>query len=72
MIISSDGTKSLAEHKQVVYAWKGSDAGIEKAFPKLDLDGNGQLSRKEFRELWSDFWRGDDPTSPSQWVFGPY
>jgi hypothetical protein len=37
-----------------------------------DLNGDGQLSRTEFRELWSGFWRGDDPKSPSQWVFGPY
>lgn len=26
----------------------------------------------EFRDLWSGFWLGDDPKSPSQWVVGPY
>ncbi|WP_433004005.1 EF-hand domain-containing protein [Kribbella sp. CA-294648] len=69
---NGDDRIALAEHKQVVYAWKGSADGIEDAFEKLDLDGDGQLSRTEFRDLWADFWRGDDPKSPSQWVFGRY
>ncbi|MFF1823374.1 EF-hand domain-containing protein [Kribbella sp. NPDC058245] len=64
--------EARTEHKQVVYAWKGSDDGIEEVFGKLDLNGDGQLSRKEFRELWSGFWRDDDQESPSQWIFGPY
>ena len=69
---NGDGQIALEEHKQVVRAWKGSDEGVEDVFPQLDLNGDGHLSRDEFRELWSGFWRGDDPDSPSQWVFGPY
>ncbi|HEV7808793.1 MAG TPA: EF-hand domain-containing protein [Solirubrobacteraceae bacterium] len=67
-----DGRISVEEHKQVVKAWKGSDDGGDETFPRLDLDGDGQLTQDEFRELWSDFWRGDDPTNPGQWMFGPY
>ncbi|MDX6681102.1 MAG: hypothetical protein QOG94_1141 [Solirubrobacteraceae bacterium] len=67
-----EGRISAEEHKQVVKAWKGSDEGAEEVFPRLDLDGDGYLSQDEFRELWSDFWRGDDPASPGQWMFGPY
>jgi Ca2+-binding EF-hand superfamily protein len=69
---NGDDRIALAEHQQVVHAWKGSHDGIAEVFPKLDQDGDGQLSRDEFRDLWSGFWRGDDPKSPSQWVFGPY
>ncbi|MET7280497.1 EF-hand domain-containing protein [Kribbella sp. NPDC005582] len=67
-----DDRISLTEHKQVVYAWKGSGDGIEDVFPQLDVNGDGHLSRSEFRDLWSGFWRGDDPESPSQWIFGRY
>jgi Ca2+-binding EF-hand superfamily protein len=69
---NGDDRIALTEHRQVVYAWKGSDDGIEEVFGKLDLNGDGHLSRKEFRELWSGFWRDDDQESPSQWIFGPY
>jgi Ca2+-binding EF-hand superfamily protein len=69
---NGDGRIAVEEHKQVVKAWKGSDGGVDEVFPRLDLDGDGYLSRAEFRELWADFWRGDDPASPGQWVFGPF
>jgi Ca2+-binding EF-hand superfamily protein len=67
-----DGLIAVEEHKQVVQAWKGSDAGVDEVFPRLDLDGDGYLSHAEFRELWADFWRGDNPSAPGQWVFGPF
>lgn len=69
---NGDERIAIAEHKQVVRAWKGTDEGVDEVFPMLDLNGDGYLSRDEFRELWSGFWRGDDPESPSQWVFGTY
>ncbi|GAA1676721.1 EF-hand domain-containing protein [Kribbella yunnanensis] len=69
---NGDDRIALTEHKQVVYAWKGSDEGIEEVFPQLDINGDGHLSRAEFRDLWTAFWSGDDPDSPSQWVFGRY
>jgi Ca2+-binding EF-hand superfamily protein len=69
---NGDERISVEEHKQIVRAWKGTDEGVEEVFPRLDLNGDGYLSQAEFRELWSDFWRGDDPAQPGQWVFGPY
>ncbi len=68
---SGDGRISVEEHKQVVEAWMGTGEGAEEAFPRLDLDGDGHLSRDEFRELWFEFWAGADESAPGQWMFGP-
>ena len=67
-----DGRISLDEHRQVVAGWKGSDSGVEEVFDRLDLNGDGHLSQAEFRELWGEFWHGDDEAHPGQWVLGPY
>jgi Ca2+-binding EF-hand superfamily protein len=67
-----DGHVTLEEHKQVVFAWKGTDAGDEEVFALMDSNGDGYLSRAEFRAHWFEFWAGDDEDAPGQWVFGPY
>src|SRR6266849_4817087 len=45
---NGDGMIGFDEYKQVVKGWKGSDAGTDEAFPQLDLNGDGHLSRDEF------------------------
>lgn len=69
---NGDGKIGAEEYEQVVTGWKGYEADADGIFPLLDLDGDGSLSRDEFAELWAEFWRGDDPTSPSKWFFGPF
>jgi Ca2+-binding EF-hand superfamily protein len=68
---NGDNSISVEEHKQVVKAWTGSDEGVEEVFPRLDLDGDGRLSRDEFRQLWFEFWAGADESAPGRLVFGP-
>ncbi|MEV6864115.1 hypothetical protein AB0M44_24300 [Streptosporangium subroseum] len=36
----------------------------------MDLDGDGHLTRDEFRTHWTEFWAGDDPDAPGSYVFG--
>jgi Ca2+-binding EF-hand superfamily protein len=67
-----DGRIGPAEYAQVVTAWKGYGASADGIFPLLDLDGDGSISQDEFVGLWTGFWIGDDPSSPSKWVFGPF
>lgn len=67
-----DGRIGPAEYEQVVTGWKGYEASTEGIFPRLDLDGDGSISQDEFTHLWTGFWMGDDPASPSKWVLGPF
>ena len=69
---NADGRISAAEYRQLIEAWNGCETDTDEIFPLLDLDGDGQLSRQEFTELWTEFWAGDDPDSPATWVFGRF
>lgn len=68
----ADGRIGSAEYEQVVTGWKGYQASADGIFRHLDLDSDGWISRDEFTRLWTGFWTGDDPSSPSKWVFGPF
>ncbi|OLF14661.1 calcium sensor EFh [Actinophytocola xanthii] len=67
-----DGLVTATEYRRMIEAWSGRSTDTDEVFPLLDLDGDGLLSRAEFAELWTDFWAGDDPRSPGNWVFGRF
>jgi Ca2+-binding EF-hand superfamily protein len=67
---NSDGKISEDEYQHVVTGWKGPEADTGDIFHKLDLDGDGFITRDEFAIHWHEFWTGDDDTSPSQFIFG--
>jgi Ca2+-binding EF-hand superfamily protein len=66
-----DGRISAAEHREVVETWNGRPVDTVAVFPRLDLDGDGYLTRPEFTLLWSQFWIGDNPAEPGNLMFGP-
>ena len=41
-------------------------------FVKLDLDGDGAISRAELLEMADQFYSSDDPDAPGNELFGPY
>jgi Ca2+-binding EF-hand superfamily protein len=69
---NADGRISAGEYRQLIETWNGRPTDTDDIFARLDLDGDGTLSEAEFTELWTEFWVGDDPTSPGTWVFGRF
>jgi Ca2+-binding EF-hand superfamily protein len=66
---NGDGVISAPEYRRMIEAW-GGDTPAGEVFARLDLDGDGRLSRDEFTGHWYEFWAGDDPAAPGSWVFG--
>lgn len=67
---NSDGRIDAAEYRRLIETWNGRRTNTDAIFGKLDLDGDGFISHREFTELWTEFWVGDDPESPGALVFG--
>ncbi|MEQ0565154.1 EF-hand domain-containing protein [Amycolatopsis sp. NEAU-NG30] len=67
---NGDGVISAEEYHRLVTAWSGAETPTDEVFARLDLDGDGRLSRDEFAGHWFEFWAGDDPAAPGSWVFG--
>ncbi|MFD9702075.1 EF-hand domain-containing protein [Lentzea sp. NPDC059081] len=64
-----DDYVSQDEYRAMIRAWLGHDGPVD--FARLDLDGDGRLSRHEFVQLWMEFWAGDDAGAPGSYAFGP-
>jgi Ca2+-binding EF-hand superfamily protein len=67
-----DDRISAAEYRALIEAWNGADTDTDVVFHILDDDGDGYLGREEFTDLWTQFWAGDDPAAPGNWVFGRF
>ena len=66
---NGDGAISASEYRSMIEAWSG-DTPDGDVFSRLDLDGDGRLSRDEFTGHWYEFWAGDDPAAPGSQIFG--
>ena len=69
---NGDDVISAEEYRELIETWNGRPTDTDAIFHRLDLDGDGRLSRAEFISFWIEFWVGDDPTSPGTWVFGKF
>jgi Ca2+-binding EF-hand superfamily protein len=69
---NGDDLISANEYRQLIETWTGRPVDTDSVFHRLDLDGDGHLSREEFTAFWVEFWAGDDPTSPGTWAFGKF
>jgi Ca2+-binding EF-hand superfamily protein len=68
----ADGRICPDEYNQLIEAWSGRPADTDEIFHLLDGDGDGRLSKDEFTALWREFWAGDDPDAPGNWIFGRF
>ena len=71
--LDTDGNGTLTADEYVrMYASLGvlEDASAP-SFRRLDRDGDGVLSRAEFRSAIEDFYLSDDDDAPGNWLLGP-
>jgi Ca2+-binding EF-hand superfamily protein len=69
--LDGDGKITVHDYKQYFKAWGLDEALAEQAFPRLDLSGDGRLSRSIFIQFGSNFFMADEPNVPGNWLFGP-
>jgi Ca2+-binding EF-hand superfamily protein len=69
---NGDGEISAEEYSRLYSAGGLNPALAAEAFAKLDLDHDGRLSVDEMMTLLGQFFRSNDPTSPGNWLFGPF
>ncbi|MBN1979793.1 MAG: EF-hand domain-containing protein [Anaerolineae bacterium] len=66
-----DGKITLEEYGECMKALRIKDI-TEKVLQKLDLNGNGILSKEEVLQLTREFFYSDDPDAPGNWALGPF
>lgn len=73
-LLDEDGNGTVAfDEYMSFYDLMGLDRGVaERVFSKLDLNGDGSLSRDEISVLLEQYFCSDDPEAPGNWFFGPF
>lgn len=70
---NGDGKITLEEYGGWMKAFRIGEQGItEEVFQKLDLNGNGILSKEEVLHLTREFFYSDDPDARGNWALGPF
>ena len=69
--LDDNGEISWKEYSLFLNAYEVDWNLHEEIFQKLDLNGDGVISRDEWVVLADQFF-GDDPDAPGNWVLGPY
>lgn len=71
MDANEDGMVGAEEYRQLMGSVSVDASAADESFVKLDLDGDGQLSRDEFTRLYLEFFQSADMDAPGSWLWGP-
>jgi len=69
---SSDALIQYSEYAQILKAFRVEDGIAKFAFPKLDINQRGHLTREDFVNIVTQFHLSQDRESPENYLFGPY
>jgi Ca2+-binding EF-hand superfamily protein len=69
---SGDGLISPAEYRGLASIYGVDAAQADESFARIDLDGDGHVTREEFGVLFVEYLTSDDEGAPGNWLYGPF
>jgi Ca2+-binding EF-hand superfamily protein len=69
--VDGDKKVTLPEWRRFFRCYGIDEKIADQVFPKLDLNGDGHVSRPELMDLVAQFYMSSDPTAPGNVMFGP-
>lgn len=67
-----DGVLSRQEIIDMTVIWGVPEAEMVEVFPKLDINGDGRISKDEYKKLLAQFHKSDEPSDPGNYLFGQF